>query len=46
MVCDSATTTANDINLGIVNVIVGFAPSKPAEFVVLTVTQIAGQDQI
>ena len=44
--CDSSTTTANDINLGIVNVIVGFAPLKPAEFVVLTVKQIAGQVQI
>ena len=41
--CDSSTTTANDINLGIVNVIVGFAPLKPAEFVILTVKQIAGQ---
>jgi phage tail sheath protein FI len=44
--CDSSTTTANDINLGIVNVIVGFAPLKPAEFVVLTVKQIAGQVQV
>lgn len=44
--CDGTTTTANDINLGIVNVIVGFAPLKPAEFVVLTVTQIAGQVQV
>lgn len=41
--CDATTTTANDINLGIVNVIVGFAPLKPAEFVVITVKQIAGQ---
>ena len=30
------TTTQNDINLGIVNVVVGFAPLKPAEFVVIT----------
>ncbi|MGZ8348649.1 MAG: phage tail sheath family protein [Allosphingosinicella sp.] len=44
--CDSSTTTATDINLGIVNVIVGFAPLKPAEFVVLIVRQIAGQVQI
>lgn len=43
VLCDSTTTTANDINLGIVNVLVGFAPNKPAEFVHLTVTQIAGQ---
>ena len=46
VMCDSSTTTANDINLGIVNVIVGFAPLKPAEFVVITVTQIAGQAQV
>ena len=43
--CDSATTTQNDINLGIVNIIVGFAPLKPAEFVVLKIQQIAGQVQ-
>jgi uncharacterized protein len=46
VICDASTTTPNDINLGIVNVIVGFAPLKPAEFVVLTVKQIAGQVQI
>ena len=43
--CDGATTTQNDINLGIVNIIVGFAPLKPAEFVVLKIQQIAGQIQ-
>jgi len=41
--CDSSTTTQNDRNLGIVNVVVGFAPLKPAEFVVLTLQQMAGQ---
>ncbi|MBL0163863.1 MAG: phage tail sheath family protein [Xanthomonadales bacterium] len=41
--CDKETTTQNDINLGIVNVVVGFAPLKPAEFVVLRLQQIAGQ---
>jgi len=46
VVCDSTSTTPNDINLGIVNVIVGFAPLKPAEFVILTVKQIAGQVQV
>ena len=44
--CDAETTTQNDINLGIVNIVVGFAPLKPAEFVVLTIQQIAGQIQI
>ena len=43
--CDAATTTANDRNLGIVNIVIGFAPLKPAEFVVLTLQQIAGQIQ-
>ncbi len=33
--CDSETTTQNDRNLGIVNIWVGFAPLKPAEFVIL-----------
>jgi uncharacterized protein len=41
--CDKETTTQNDINLGIVNVVVGFAPLKPAEFVILKIQQIAGQ---
>jgi phage tail sheath protein FI len=41
--CDSETTTQNDINLGVVNILVGFAPLKPAEFVVLRIQQIAGQ---
>jgi uncharacterized protein len=44
--CDAETTTQNDIDLGIVNVVVGFAPLKPAEFVVVVVRQIAGQAQI
>lgn len=43
---DNETTTQNDINLGIVNVVIGFAPLKPAEFVVVTIQQIAGQVQI
>ncbi len=41
--CDKETTTQNDINLGIVNIWVGFAPLKPAEFVILYLQQIAGQ---
>ena len=41
--CDSETTTQSDINLGIVNVLVGFAPLKPAEFVVIQIQQMAGQ---
>jgi uncharacterized protein len=41
--CDSETTTQNDINLGIVNIVVGFAPLKPAEFVIIKLQQIAGK---
>ena len=40
--CDGTTTTQTDINLGIVNIVVGFAPLKPAEFVVIKLQQIAG----
>jgi phage tail sheath protein FI len=41
--CDKETTTQNDINLGIVNIVVGFAPLKPAEFVIIKLQQMAGQ---
>ena len=41
--CDKETTTQNDINLGIVNILVGFAPLKPAEFVIIKIQQLAGQ---
>jgi phage tail sheath protein FI len=41
--CDAETTTQDDVNLGIVNIVVGFAPLKPAEFVVIRLQQIAGQ---
>jgi Bacteriophage tail sheath protein len=43
--CDKETTTQNDIDKGIVNILVGFAPLKPAEFVVIKIQQIAGQIQ-
>jgi uncharacterized protein len=43
--CDKETTTQNDIDLGIVNIAVGFAPLKPAEFVILKLQQMAGQVQ-
>jgi phage tail sheath protein FI len=41
--CDKETTTQTDQNLGIVNIIVGFAPLKPAEFVIIQIQQMAGQ---
>jgi phage tail sheath protein FI len=41
--CDKETTTQNDIDNGIVNIVVGFAPLKPAEFVIIKIQQLAGQ---
>lgn len=41
--CDAATTTQNDIDAGVVNVIVGFAPLKRAEFIVLKISIKAGR---
>jgi phage tail sheath protein FI len=41
--CDSETTTQTDIDNGIVNILVGFAPLKPAEFVVIQIEQITAQ---
>jgi phage tail sheath protein FI len=41
--CDSSTTTPADIALGVVNILVGFAPVKPAEFIILQIQQQAGQ---
>jgi uncharacterized protein len=41
--CDSETTTQTDIDNGVVNILVGFAPLIPAEFVVIQIEQLAGQ---
>jgi Bacteriophage tail sheath protein len=41
--CDSETTTQTDIDNGIVNILVGFAPLQPAEFVVIQIEQLTGQ---
>jgi phage tail sheath protein FI len=41
--CDAETTTQADIDAGVVNVQIGFAPLKPAEFVVVQISQMAGQ---
>jgi uncharacterized protein len=37
--CDASTTTRSDIDDGIVTIVVGFAPLRPAEFVILTIQQ-------
>jgi phage tail sheath protein FI len=41
--CDRTTTTQSDVDRGVVNILVGFAPLKPAEFVVIQIQQLAGQ---
>ncbi|AUY53141.1 phage tail sheath C-terminal domain-containing protein [Streptomyces sp. CB01881] len=41
--CDAETTTQADRDLGVVNIRVGFAPLKPAEFVVVQVQQLSEQ---
>jgi phage tail sheath protein FI len=41
--CDATTTTQDDIDRGVVGIVVGFAPLKPAEFVVIGLQQLAGQ---
>jgi len=43
--CDASTTSQSDIDHGIVNILVQIAPVKPAEFVVISIQQIAGQKQ-
>jgi phage tail sheath protein FI len=45
VLCDSTTTSQADIDNGIVNIIVAFAPLKPAEFVIVKIAQLAGQSQ-
>jgi phage tail sheath protein FI len=45
VLCDRSNNPQSDVNLGIVNIEIGFAPLRPAEFVVLKFRQIAGQSQ-
>ena len=39
--CDSSTTTPADMENGIVNIVIGFAPMRPAQFVILNIQQTA-----
>jgi phage tail sheath protein FI len=43
--CDAENNPQSSIDMGIVNVLVGFAPLYPAEFVVIQIQQMAGQLQ-
>ena len=45
MKCDADTTTRNDVENGRLNVMVGFAPLKPAEFVIIRIQQIVPAQQ-
>ncbi|MER5768751.1 phage tail sheath C-terminal domain-containing protein [Streptomyces sp. NPDC001985] len=41
--CDRNTTTPDDIERGVVNVVVGIAPVRPAEFVIVRIQQVAAE---
>ncbi len=41
--CDRTTMTHSDIEAGVLNIVVGFAPLKPAEFVTINIRQVAGR---
>ncbi|MCB0082328.1 MAG: phage tail sheath family protein, partial [Caldilineaceae bacterium] len=44
--CDAETNPQSQIDQGIVTVLVGFAPLKPAEFVIIQIQQLAGQLEV
>jgi phage tail sheath protein FI len=44
--CDRENNPQADIDRGILNIVVGFAPLKPAEFVIIHIEQLAGQLQV
>jgi uncharacterized protein len=43
VLCDATTNPQASINQGIVNIVVGFASLLPAEFVIISIQQMAGQ---
>jgi phage tail sheath protein FI len=43
--CDAENNPASSVAQGVVQILVGFAPLFPAEFVVIQIAQIAGQSQ-
>ena len=44
--CDATTNSQADIDAGTVNIVVGFAPLKPAEFVILTIGHRTGEVEV
>ena len=41
--CDASNNPQASIDQGVVNILVGFAPVKPAEFILIQIQQMAGQ---
>ncbi|HEV7409107.1 MAG TPA: phage tail sheath C-terminal domain-containing protein, partial [Bradyrhizobium sp.] len=41
--CDSTTTTPADTANGVINIEIGFAPVRPAEFVIISIQQMSNQ---
>jgi phage tail sheath protein FI len=44
--CDASTNSQSDIDRGIVTVVIGFAPLKPAEFIIINLQQMAGGQHV
>ncbi len=44
--CDHSTMTQNDIDNGILKIMVGFAALKPAEFIIVEIAEMAGQNSV
>jgi Bacteriophage tail sheath protein len=42
--CDATTTTQADIDNGVVNIVIGFAPLYPAEFVIIKISQFTASN--
>lgn len=45
VICDETVNPQAEIDLGRVNIVVGFAPLKPAEFVIVTITQMSALEE-
>jgi len=43
--CDADNNPQSSINQGILNILVGFQPLLPAEFVIIQIQQLTGQLQ-
>jgi phage tail sheath protein FI len=41
--CDNTTTTPADVANGVINIVIGFAPVNPAEFVIISIQQMSNR---